>query len=73
MAKTINMVWGTYIARLKTKNILNLRVGLSKAPLSCVELIVLHTDYLRGPLFVPLPGWRVRGALVSALDKSTLF
>ena len=52
------------------KNILNLRIGLFKTLLSYVELIVLRTDYLRGPLFVrppPPPGWGVWGALVSAL------
>ena len=27
MAKSINMVWGPHIARVKTKNILNLRNG----------------------------------------------
>ena len=37
MAKSINMVWGPHIARVKTKNILNLRIGLFKAPLSYVE------------------------------------
>ena len=47
MAKSINMVWGPHIARVKTKNILNLRIG--------VELIVIRTDYLRGPLFVRPP------------------
>ena len=69
MTKSINMVWGPHIARVKTKSILNLRIGLFKTPLSYVELIVLSTDYLRGPLFVrrPPPGWGVRGALVSAL------
>ena len=36
-AKSINMVWGPYIARVKTKNMLNLRKGLFKAPLSYVE------------------------------------
>ena len=36
-AKSINMVWGPYIARVKTKNILNLRIGLFKAPLSYVD------------------------------------
>ena len=55
MAKSINMVWRPHIARVKTKNILNLRIGLFKAPLSYVELIVLRTDYLRGPLFVRPP------------------
>ena len=37
MAKGINMVWGSHIVRVKTKNILNLRIGLFKAPLSYVE------------------------------------
>ena len=37
MAKSINMVWGPHIARVKKKNILNLGVGLFKAPLSYVE------------------------------------
>ena len=70
MAKSINMVWRPHIARVKTKNILNLRIGLFKAPLSYVDKIVLPTDYLRGPLFVRgSPGWGVRGALVSALDR----
>ena len=36
-AKSINMVWGPHIARVKTKNILNLRIGLFKAPLSYVD------------------------------------
>ena len=33
MAKSINMVWEPHIARVETKNILNLRIGLFKAPL----------------------------------------
>ena len=37
MAKSINMVWGSHIARVKTKSILNLRIGLFKAPLSYIE------------------------------------
>ena len=37
MAKNINMVWGPHIARIKTKDILNLRIGLYKAFLSYVE------------------------------------
>ena len=37
MAKIINMVWGPHIARVKTKNILNLRIGLFKAPVSYVD------------------------------------
>ena len=63
MAKSINMVWGYHIARVKTKNILNLRIGQFKLPLSYVELIVLRTDYLRGPLFVrpPIPVGRFGG------------
>ena len=36
MTKSINMVWGPHIARVKTKNILNLRIDLSKAPISYV-------------------------------------
>ena len=36
-AKSINMVWGPHIARVKTKNILNLRIGLFKALLSYVD------------------------------------
>ena len=36
-AKSINMVWGPHIARVKTKNILTLRMGLFKAPLSYVD------------------------------------
>ena len=57
MAKSINMVGygGPYIARVKTKNILNLRINLLKAPLSHVEQIVLRTDYLRSPGFVRPP------------------
>ena len=34
MAKSMNMVWGAHIARVKTKNILNLRIGLFEKPLS---------------------------------------
>ena len=52
MAKSINMVWGPHIVRVKTKNILNLRIGLFKKPSSYVKLIALCTDYLWGPLFV---------------------
>ena len=37
MAKSINMVWRPHIARVKTKNILNLRIGLFEAPLSYVD------------------------------------
>ena len=37
MAKSINIGWGPHIARVKTKNILNLRIGLFKAPLSYFE------------------------------------
>ena len=37
MVKSINMVWGLHIARVKTKNVSNLRIGLFKAPLSYVE------------------------------------
>ena len=55
LAKSINMVWGPHIARVKTKNILNLRIGLFKALLSYVEYIVLRTDYLRRPFFVCPP------------------
>ena len=36
-AKNKNMVWGPHIARVKTKNILNLGIGLFKAPLSYVD------------------------------------
>ena len=64
MAKSINMVWGSHIARVRTKSILNLRIGLFKAPLSYVEQIVIRTDYLLGPLFVRDPPGR--GAIVSA-------
>ena len=65
---------GPHIARVKTKNILNLRIGLFEKPLSYVELIVLRTDYLRGPLFVhPPSGWGVQGALVSALERGLQF
>ena len=37
MAKSMNMVWGPHIARVKTKNILNLGIGLFEALLSYVE------------------------------------
>ena len=37
MAESINMVRGSHIARVNTKNILNLRIGLFKASLSYVE------------------------------------
>ena len=37
MVKSINMVWGLHVASVKTKNILNLRIRLFKAPLSYVE------------------------------------
>ena len=37
MAKSILMVWGPHIARVKTKNILNLGIGLVKAPLFYIE------------------------------------
>ena len=62
MTKSINMVWGPHIARVKTKNILNLKIGLFKTPLSYVELIVLRTDYLRGPHFVRRPPPRLGGS-----------
>ena len=62
MAKSINMVWGPHIARVKTKNILNIRIGLFKAPLSYVDQMVLRTDYLRGPLFVRPPPPRLGGS-----------
>ena len=52
MAKSINMVWEPHIARVKTKNMLNLRIGLFKAPLSNVEYYVL-TIY--GPHFCAPP------------------
>ena len=55
MAKSINMVWGPHIARVKTKNILNLRIGLFEKPLPYVEVIVLHTNYLLGPRFCAPP------------------
>ena len=55
MAKSIKTVWGPHIERVKTKNTLNLTMGPFKTPLSYVELIVLRTDYLRGPLFVRPP------------------
>ena len=55
MTKSINMVWGAHIARVKTKNILNLRISLFKASLSYVEKLVLRTGYLRGTLFVRPP------------------
>ena len=37
MAKSISMVWGPLIARGRPKNILNIRIGLFKEPLSHVE------------------------------------
>ena len=37
MAESVNMGWGPHIALVKTKNILNLRMGLFKAPLSYIE------------------------------------
>ena len=37
MVKSINMVWGLHIARVQTKNILNVRIGLFKVSLSYVE------------------------------------
>ena len=49
------MVWGVHIARVKTKNMMNLRIGLFEKPLSCVELIVLRTNYLLGPPFCVPP------------------
>ena len=64
MAKSINMVWGSHIARVETKNILNLTIGLFEKPLSYVELILLRTDYLRGSFFVRPPGRGVQEALV---------
>ena len=54
-AKSINMVWGPHIARVKTKHTLNPRIGLFKAPLSYINETVLRTGYLRGPLFVSPP------------------
>ena len=36
-AKSINMIWGPHIARVKTNHILNLKIGLFKAPLSYVD------------------------------------
>ena len=38
MAKSTNMVWGPHIARVKTRNILNFRIGLFKASLSYCTL-----------------------------------
>ena len=74
MAKSINIIWGPHIARVKTKNILNLRIGQFEKPLSYVELIVLRTDYLRGYLFVrPPPVWAVQRTLVSALERGLQF
>ena len=76
MAKSIIMVWGAHIVRVKTKNILNLRIGLFEKPLSYIELIVLRTNYLLGSPFCappPTPGWRVQGALVSALERGLQF
>ena len=37
MAKSINIVWGSHITRVKTKSILNLGIGQFKAPLSYVK------------------------------------
>ena len=37
MAKSINMALGPHIAPVKTKNILNLRIGLFKASLPYIE------------------------------------
>ena len=37
MAKSLNVAWGPHIALVETKNILNLRIGLFKAPLPYVE------------------------------------
>ena len=65
MAKSMNMVWGAHIARVKTKNILNLRIGLFEKPLSYIELIVLRTNYLLGSPFSAPPHPRLgssRGA-----------
>ena len=75
MANSIIMVWGPHVARVKIKNILNLRIGLFKTSSSYVELILLGTAYLLGPLFVRAPplGWGVRGALVSALFSGLVF
>ena len=55
MAKSMNMVWGAHIVRVKTKNILNLRIGLFEKPLSYIELIVLRTNYLLGSPFCAFP------------------
>ena len=65
MAKSINMVWGAHIARVKAKNVLNLRIGLFEKPVSYVELTVLRTNYLLGPPFCAPPHPRLgssRGA-----------
>ena len=37
MAKSVSMVWGPHIARVKTKKMLILRISLFKAPLSYVD------------------------------------
>ena len=37
MAKSINRVWGPHIARIKTRIILNFRIGRFKVPLSYAE------------------------------------
>ena len=68
MAKSINMVWGAHIARVKTKNILNLRIGLFEKPLSYVELIVLHTNYLLGPPFCAPPPPRLGSSRNAIFD-----
>ena len=67
---------GAHIARVKAKNILNLRIGLFEKPLSYVELIVLRINYLLGSPFCappPTPSWGVQGALVSALERGLQF
>ena len=63
---------GPHIARVKTKNLLNLRIGLFKAPLSYVEQIALRTDYLRGPLFVRPPPPRLMGSGGASFGTASL-
>ena len=77
MAKSMNMVWEAHIARVKTKNVLNLRIGLFEKPLSYIELIVLRTNYLLGsPFCAPPPHPRLgssRGASFGTGKGITVF
>ena len=62
---------GPHIARVKTKNILNLRIGLFKAPLSYVDYIVYVLTIYGAPFLCGAPRLGVWGALVSALPSGT--